>query len=70
MPEMNGYEAAKAIRKLDDSTKKAVPIIALSASAMQDVKRKIFSLGMNDFVLKPFNPADLKQKILKYIVKQ
>ncbi|KAB2872295.1 MAG: PAS domain S-box protein [Bacteroidales bacterium] len=70
MPEMNGYEAAKAIRKLEDSTKKAVPIIALSASAMQDVKRKIFSLGMNDFVLKPFNPADLKQKILKFIVKQ
>lgn len=70
MPEMNGYEAAKAIRKLDDSTKKAVPIIALSASAMQDVKSKIFNIGMNDFVLKPFNPADLKQKILKYIVKQ
>ncbi|MGE0078254.1 MAG: PAS domain S-box protein [Bacteroidales bacterium] len=69
MPEMNGYDAAKAIRKLDDSSKKAVPIIALSASAMRDVKRKIFSIGMNDFVLKPFNPADLKQKIIKYIIR-
>lgn len=70
MPEMNGYDAAKAIRKLSDSTKCSIPIIALSASAMRDVKRKIFSIGMNDFILKPFNPSDLKLKILKYIVKQ
>jgi CheY-like chemotaxis protein len=70
MPEMNGYDAAKAIRKLSDSTKRSIPIIALSASAMRDVKRKIFSIGMNDFILKPFNPSDLKLKILKYILKQ
>lgn len=69
MPEMNGYEAAKAIRQLDDSSVNTVPIIALSASAMQDVQHKIFNIGMNDFVLKPFNPNDLKQKILKYLVK-
>ncbi len=69
MPEMNGYEAAMAIRSLDCPVKNSIPIIALSASAMRDVKRKIFSIGMNDFVLKPFNPADLKQKIVKYLLK-
>lgn len=62
MPVMNGYEAAKAIRKLN-GIKSKIPILALSASAMQDVQKKIFNLGMNGFVLKPFNPSDLKKKI-------
>lgn len=69
MPEMNGYEATKALRRLKGKTNNSVPIIALSASAMLDVKRKIFSIGMNDFILKPFKPADLKKKVLFYLSK-
>ena len=60
---MNGYEATNHIRKFDDPIKSKIPIIALTASAMLDVQKKIFSLGMNGFVLKPFNPSDLQRKI-------
>ena len=63
MPVMNGYEATNHIRKFDDPIKSKIPIIALTASAMLDVQKKIFSLGMNGFVLKPFNPSDLQRKI-------
>lgn len=62
MPVMNGYETTTAIRKLDGEKSKT-PILALSASAMQDVQEKIFNLGMNGFVLKPFNPIELRRKI-------
>ncbi|MDX9770917.1 MAG: PAS domain S-box protein [Tenuifilaceae bacterium] len=67
MPEMSGYEATQIIRKLPDKTKSQIPIIALTASAMLDVQEKIFKLGMNGFILKPFNPADLKAKISELI---
>lgn len=70
MPEMNGYEAAIAIRALADEKKSAIPIIALSASAMLDVQSKIFGIGMNDFLLKPFKPLELKAKIARYLNKK
>jgi PAS domain S-box-containing protein len=64
MPEMDGYEASRLIRQI--KAKESIPIIALTASAMHDVARKIFDAGMNDFVTKPFNPDELYQKIAKY----
>jgi PAS domain S-box-containing protein len=67
MPVMSGYEAAQVIRKLPDANKSKIPIVALTASAMLDVQEKIFKLGMNGFILKPFNPDDLKAKIAELI---
>lgn len=67
MPVMSGYEATEIIRKLPDQRKRNIPIIALTASAMLDVQAKIFSLGMNGFILKPFNPNDLRSKISELI---
>ncbi len=64
MPEMDGYEAARIIR--ETKSQEGIPIIALTASAMHDVAQKIFDAGMNDFVMKPFHPNDLYQKIAKY----
>lgn len=66
MPLMDGYEAAKLIRRLDDPNKRNIPIIALTAAALNEVREKVFAAGMNDFVTKPFNPADLEQKLFKY----
>ena len=63
MPVMSGYEAAVQIRKLDDPRKNKIPIIALTASAMLDIQTRIFNIGMNGFILKPFNPQELKKKI-------
>jgi PAS domain S-box-containing protein len=69
MPVMSGYDATVAIRSLKNSAKSKIPIIALTASAMLDVQHKIFSLGMNGFVLKPFNPSELKAKIAELLEK-
>ena len=69
MPAMDGYEASEHIRKLDDPYKRNIPIIALTAAALQEVREKVYASGMNDFVTKPFNPADLEQKLVSYLDK-
>lgn len=63
MPELDGYEASKLIRKFDKKT----PIVALTASALLHVQENVLDAGMNDFVTKPFDPRELKQKIFKYV---
>jgi CheY-like chemotaxis protein len=68
MPEMDGYEATKAIRDLDgDPYFQRVPIIALTASAMIDIREKVMAMGMTDFLSKPFLPEELHSTIAKYV---
>lgn len=69
MPVMSGYEATVAIRKMKDPKKNSIPIIALTASAMLDIQNKIYSIGMDDFILKPFVPKDLRNKLAKQLEK-
>ncbi|TGL21284.1 response regulator [Leptospira bourretii] len=66
MPNMDGYMAAKQIR--DNRSWKNLPIIALTASAQLETQDKIHSVGMNDFISKPFYPDDLFQKLTHWIV--
>jgi PAS domain S-box-containing protein len=66
MPEMDGYQAASAIRELPGEKYQKLPIIALTASAMLDIKDKAFTAGMNDYLSKPFNPRELHDKILSF----
>ncbi|SDD69546.1 His Kinase A (phospho-acceptor) domain-containing protein [Mucilaginibacter pineti] len=63
MPVMNGFDATIEIRKMADPKKSAVPIIALTASALFDIKDKVYEAGMNDYVSKPFKPDELLEKI-------
>ena len=63
MPIMNGFDAAIEIRKLPDTKKANIPIIALTASALFDIRERVFSSGMNDYVSKPFKPEELLEKI-------
>jgi signal transduction histidine kinase/ActR/RegA family two-component response regulator len=63
MPVMNGFDAATEIRKMRDPKKANVPIIALTASALFDIKERVFNSGMNDYVSKPFKPDELKEKM-------
>lgn len=63
MPIMNGFDAAIEIRKLPDTKKSNTPIIALTASALFDIRERVFSSGMNDYVSKPFKPEELLEKI-------
>lgn len=69
MPEMDGYEASENIRKLDDPYKRKTPIIALTAAALKEVREKVYAAGMNDFVTKPFDPAELERKLFNYMQK-
>jgi CheY-like chemotaxis protein len=66
MPELNGYDASRKIRNLGTEKYKALPILALSASAKIDIKEKMEAAGINDFVGKPFKPDELFDKILAY----
>ncbi len=62
MPNMDGYETTKQIRKLS-SYKKDIPIIALTASAFSSVAEQAKTIGMNDHLGKPFKPDELFDKI-------
>jgi PAS domain S-box-containing protein len=71
MPEMDGYEAARQIRNLNhDPYFVNVPIVALTASAMAEIRGKVADFGMNDFVSKPFQPEELQAVIGKYVLTQ
>ena len=72
MPVMDGLEATKAIRALEqhDSSKKAIPIVALTANTMKGDKEKFLSSGMNDYIGKPFKASELSQLIYRITQKQ
>ena len=63
MPLMNGFDAAIQIRKMSDPQKSNIPIIALTASALADIKEKVYAAGMNEYVSKPFKPSELLEKM-------
>lgn len=65
MPIIDGYEAAIAIRKIDKY--KNLPIIALTASVTSGIREKVLAVGMNDYVLKPFEPEELYHKIAMWL---
>lgn len=66
MPKMDGYEATREIRKTDAD----IPIIALTASAMADTRDRVLRIGMTDYISKPFSPADLYLKLMKFARKE
>jgi PAS domain S-box-containing protein len=64
MPEMDGYEATIAIRRLPEKKYQSLPIIALTASAVLEMKDLVLEVGMNACVSKPFNPDELYNQIV------
>jgi PAS domain S-box-containing protein len=67
MPVMDGIEATKIIRKSENLKIRNIPIVALTAAIMSESHDKIDDLNINDYVLKPFKPHDLFERILKHI---
>jgi len=67
MPILNGYEATKEIRLLKNKKKSSIPIIAMTANAMDGDREKCLEAGMNDYVSKPIKPITLKEVILRNI---
>ena len=67
MPVMNGYDAAKKIRRMDDPQKAGIPIIAMTANAFSEDKQAALDVGMNDHIAKPINMNTLVPTIQKYL---
>ncbi|WP_236985873.1 response regulator [Marinagarivorans cellulosilyticus] len=68
MPELNGYECTQRVRQgLGGEHHKRIPIIALTANAMQGDKEKCLAVGMNDYIAKPIAPDTLKDTIVKWL---
>ena len=67
MPVMNGYDAAKKIRRMEDPQKADIPIIAMTANAFSEDRQAALDAGMNDHVSKPINMSILVPTIQKYL---
>lgn len=68
MPEMNGYEATREIRKQTSSASSKVPIMAMTANVSKEEVDRCLSCGMNNYISKPFLPNDLLKKVATLIL--
>jgi signal transduction histidine kinase/HPt (histidine-containing phosphotransfer) domain-containing protein/AmiR/NasT family two-component response regulator len=67
MPEMDGFEATKAIRALPDARKKSVPIVAMTANAMASDKERCLKSGMDAYISKPFEISMFKRTLSPWV---
>ncbi|WP_296697715.1 PAS domain S-box protein [Algoriphagus sp.] len=67
MPVLDGFSTAKAIRSHSDKEKREVPILALTATSLHEVKNEMMEIGFNDFIPKPFIPDILYEKLIKQL---
>lgn len=69
LPEMNGYQITTEIRKFEklNNIEKPVTIIALTANTYENDKEKCLSVGMNEYISKPFSAQQLISTVEKYI---
>jgi signal transduction histidine kinase/DNA-binding response OmpR family regulator len=67
MPELDGIQASKKIRKIKNKDQKNVPVIAMTAHAMVGDKEKSLQAGMNDHITKPIDPQELYATLIKWI---
>ena len=68
MPVMTGYEATKAIRKLDRSDASTIPIIAMSADAFSEDIQKCLACGMNGHIAKPIDMREVTRMLERFIL--
>ena len=68
MPELDGYEATRRIRARErEQGLPPIPIIAMTAHALAGDRERCLESGMNDYLAKPFAPADLREKLQQYV---
>ncbi len=68
MPQMDGLEATKEIRKIQQETSTKAPIIALTAHALKDDRQKCLDAGMDDYLAKPFSEEDFINIVRKHLI--
>jgi CheY-like chemotaxis protein len=69
MPEMDGFEATRLIRKAEVNTGQHTPIVAMTAHAMKGDREKCLEAGMDFYITKPVNPNELFDTIARYALK-
>ena len=69
MPELDGYEATRLIRKSETMQFKSIPIIAMTANAIKGDKERCLEAGMNDYVSKPIRTDDLERVLDRWLSK-
>lgn len=67
MPNMDGYKATESIRKMSDKEKAEIPIIAMTANAFEEDRRKAISIGMNEHITKPIDAEKMKKTITEVL---
>lgn len=67
MPVMDGYDATRKIRKLDETLKADIPIIAMTANAFAEDREKALAVGMNDHIAKPIDMNTLLPVLQRYL---
>ncbi len=67
MPEMDGLETTRCIRRQSDPGSRQIPVIAMTAHAVQEIQQRCVEAGMNDYITKPLEPETLKQVLKKYL---
>ena len=67
MPNMDGYEATKIIRRLPDKEKAGIPIVAMTANAFDEDKKQAFAAGMNGHIAKPIDTEKIQNVLFEVI---
>ncbi len=70
MPKMDGFQVTERIRKIESEKGCHTPIIALSAHAFPETKRRCDEVGMDDYITKPINMHDLLQKVVRLLLQE
>ena len=63
MPQMDGYEATRQIRALDDATKSNIPIVAVTANAFEEDRQNSMDVGMNGHLAKPYDVPEIMRTL-------
>lgn len=67
MPEMDGFQATRLIRKAEATKGRRIPIVALTANAMQGDRERCIGAGMDDYISKPVSPKELREVLERWI---
>lgn len=70
MPELDGYAAARIIKKLQNQRGTAVPVIAMTANVMEGNREECLAAGMDDYLAKPIEPVELEKMLRKWSKKK
>jgi len=70
MPEMDGLDATREIRSLEQKSGRHVPIVALTAGVLKEELEKCLAAGMDAFITKPVEPGKIKEVLGKYLAKK